>query len=183
MLIKSNVITTGIGFDTGNGITHFIIKPNSILPQNNTEKFIIDDINISNIKILEGVNELSQNNVLLHKLIVKQNRLYFLNINVVNNNFIFLCLYDKSYKQNKNVINIKNINNYINEKHININKLKIIYLYSITKNLIIKKLQKNNLLPKKIYLNIIKKLEIDINIMEIQQIMEKIILLKEKFLL
>jgi len=183
MLIKSNVITTGIGFDTGNGITHFIIKPNSILPQNNTEKFIIDDINISNIKILEGVNKLSQNNILLHKLNVEQNKVYFLNINVVNNNFIFLCLYDKSYKQKKYVLDIQNINNYINEELININKVKIIYLYSITKNLIIKKLQKNNLLPKEIYLNIIKKLEIDISTMELQQIMEKIILLKDRFLL
>ena len=185
-IINSNKIKTCIGFDIGDGVMNFLIKAYTILPFNFTEKFIIKDIDQEYISIYEGINYLSENNKFLLKLPVVYNKLHFLEIKVLNDNLIFLNLFDKSDNQKRIVTTISNYNLFIDEKLVNINNIKLKYIFKFTKNKILNKLENNNLLPKKIKDNITKKLVlIDNNLenMENQQLIEKITLLNEKFIL
>lgn len=185
MLITSSKIDSGIGIDIGDGITNFIIKKNSIIPEENLEKFIIKDFDIKKVIVLEGKNNLSKNNKKICELSVKNNKLYFINIKIIHSSFIFLSFYDKSNIIFNNIYKIDNDNNLIKE-NININKIKIDYLFKVTKKNILKKLEKNILIPKTVNDSINNKLnsiENNLNNMEIQKIMEKIQLLKNKFLL
>lgn len=185
MLITSSKINSGIGIDIGDGITNFIIKQDSIIPQDNIEKFIIKDFDIKKVIILEGKNNLSKNNIKICELPIEINKLFFINIKIIHSSFIFLSFYDKSNIIFNNIYKINN-NNSIIDENININKIKIIYLFEVTKKNIFKKIENNKLLPKIVSDSIKNKLNSiknNLNNMEVQKIMEKIQLLKDKFLL
>lgn len=184
-IITSNKSQSGIGFDIGNGITNFIIKHNSILPLKNTVKFIIKEEN-KNIKLYEGINNLSKNNLYLFDLKVNINTLYFIEISAINNNYYFINLNDKVKNIFKKCYKFKNFTFFVDEHNINLNNIKLIYLFKCTKEKIIKKLSENELFPKEQLDKITIKLnENDNNLhkMENQQIMDKIILLKNNFLI
>ena len=181
-LINKLKIDTSIGFDIGDGITNVIINRNEFIPIENTEKFIIKDFDNPYISIYEGVNTLSKNNNLINKIKLLPNKLYFLNIKVICKNLIVIKVYDKSGKEQNFLNYIENYNLENEESEINFNKIKLIYIFKIVKKNILKKIIN---FPEKIKFKVTNKIneyDNNINTFETQQIIEKINLLKNKFL-
>ena len=181
-LIKLNEITSKIGFDIGDGITIFI-NNDYFLPINITEKFIIEN---NHIKLYEGVNILSQNNLFLKKINVIPNELCFINLVILGHNKILINVYSKNNFIYSKVISIYYYNKKV-EEIIDLNNIKLKYIFN---NLILKVEEKlnsneikfNNTIKK----NILQKLNYyrnELDKMENQKIMEKINIIKNKFLI
>ena len=182
-IILKERITSGIGFDIGDGITNFIIESNMLFPINKTEKIIIDnDI----IKLYEGINTLSLNNKYLDEFKIDINKLFYINFKC-NNKYFFICsIYSKNKLYYKKVINISSYNLFI-EEDIDIHNIKLKYIFKNIKKRIINKIDSNEIkFSDFVKKNIKNKLEIyenELDTFENQKLMEKINLLKEKFIL
>jgi len=188
-IIKYPKLNSNIGFDIGNGIMNILIQNCSLIPCKYKESFIIEDEEQNNISIFYGNNNQSKFNIHLIDLPVKSNKLHFLNINIINECILLVQLEDKFNILNKKILKFKNnslsFNNDIDQN--TINNIKIIYIYKVLKIKIIKKINaQNSSFPDILKKNIIIKLnnfEDNINSLETQKIMDKIVLLKEKFIL
>lgn len=182
-IVKLNKFNTKIGFDIGDGITNYLNNLNEVLPINNTEKFIIED---NYIKLLEGINVLSENNILLEKVNIISGQLCFINLIIFGNYIILVNIYSKNNIIYSNLLNIKNINNKI-EEDVDINNVKLQFIFKQTIMKIKDKINSNNIkFSNFVKEKIIKKLNFylgELSNMENQKIMEKINNLKNKFLL
>jgi hypothetical protein len=189
-IIKFPKLNANIGFDIGNGIVNILLENSSLIPCRYKENFIIDDEEQDNITILYGNNNQSKYNIKLLELPIKSNKLYFLTVNLLCEYILIVQLEDRINIIRKKVLNFKNnsIINFKNSIDQNImNHIKIIHRYKVLKKKIIKKLHsKNSSFPDILKKNIIIKLndfENNINSFETQKIMDKIVLLKKKFIL
>ena len=188
-IIKYPKLNGNIGFDIGNGIMNILIKTCSLIPCKYKESFIIEDEEQNNISIFYGNNNQSKFNIHLIDLPVKSNKLHFLNINIINECILLVQLEDKLNIVNKKILNFKNnsilLNNNIDQN--TINNIKIIHIFKVLKKKIIKKIYSKNFnFSDELKKNIITKinnLENNIDTFENQVIINKIILLKNKFIL
>ena len=187
-IIKKIILNNNIGIDIGDGIMNNILEKNTIIPCKNIEKFIIEDENIKNIKIYYGNNIFSKNNFINTNFKIKPNKLHLLTINIINEFLLIIKLFNKNnLNYQKQILKLNNYYvdnlNYLIDKNI-INKYKIIYIFKITKNKLIKSLKLNDLLPENIKNKIIDNVVLfydNIENYETQKIMEKINIIKLKF--
>uniref|UniRef100_A0A6C0J3D9 Uncharacterized protein n=1 Tax=viral metagenome TaxID=1070528 RepID=A0A6C0J3D9_9ZZZZ len=189
-LIKYPKLNANIGFDIGNGIMNILLKNGSLIPCKYKESFIIDDEDQKNISIFYGNHNQNKFNIHLVDMLIKSNKLYFLTVNLINEYFLIFQLEDKLNILNKTIFKFKNKSIIINKNNINqniINHIKISHMFKVLKKKIIKKLNcKKSNFPDILKKNIIIKLnnfDNNIETFETQKIMDKIILLKETFIL
>ena len=181
-LINLNKINSKIGFDIGDGITVFLSN-NYILPINITERFIIDN---NFIKIYEGDNILSKNNLFLKKIRIVPNELCFLNLIILSHNKILINVYGKNSFIFSDIISIYSYNNKV-EENIDVNNIKLKYIFNNLINKVENKINSNEMKLsvniKNIILLKLKNYKNELEKMENQKLMEKINIIKKKFLI
>lgn len=186
-LIEPYTTTTGIGFDLGDGIMNFIIEKDLLLPISNTVKFINDYDNIKILKIYEGINCLVKNNIFHEEIKISSNTLYFIEVIQLSINIIILKLKTRLNTVYSKIIKLKLNNKNSNEEGIDINNIKLKFIFKQLKNIIFQKINNNFInfndsLKNKIITRL-NEIDTDLNNMKNQQIIDKINTLKNKFLL
>lgn len=186
-LIEPYRSITGIGFDLGDGIMNFIIKKNSLLPISNTVKFINDYDNIKILKIYEGINNLVKNNIFYKDFEISNNTLYFIEVIQLSINIIILRLKTRLNTIYSQIIKLKLNSTFINEEGIDINNIKLKFIFRQLKQKIFQNIRNNSVNFNDNLKNKIKsrlnEIDIDLDNMNNQQIIDKINTLKNKFLL
>jgi len=188
-IIRSYTICDGIGIDICDEIMSYIIDCNSILPIQNTIKFIRDETDDEVcIKLYQGCNCLVKYNILLDEInFISNEKILFVNLKVLICSLIIVNIYTDRHNIYNSIIPLMNTNNILIDVKVDIDNIKLKYeLSNIIKNIYIKISSKNSIFPDFIKTDIRKKLnnlENKKHILNNQKLLEKINILKNKFLL
>ena len=154
-IIKSYMLYNGIGIDICDEIMSYIIDCNSILPIENTIKFIRDetDDNVC-IKIFQGCNSLVKYNILLDEInFVSKENILFVNLKVLICSLLIIKIYTNKCNIYNNIISLKKPKIMLIDIKVDLDNIKL--KYELTN--IIKKIYKNLSSKKCIFPNFIKK--------------------------
>lgn len=189
-IIESSILNNGIGVDIGDGIMDYFFQGNSILPIKSEKTFTIDEFVTEDTKldIYYGINELVQDNKLLHKLNITGNhKIINIDIRVTIGCILFINIYSDIEKILYLSLKLDNIllpKCYIKYDLHNI-KLKY-YLQYIIKKINIRLNSNSITIPNNLKTTINHKLQVIVNEIDSyqnQQLIEKINKLKSKFAL
>ena len=140
------------------------------------------------IKLYQGCNCLVKYNILLDEInFISNEKILFVNLKVLICSLIIVNIYTDRHNIYNSIIPLMNTNNILIDVKVDIDNIKLKYeLSNIIKNIYIKISSKNSIFPDFIKTDIRKKLnnlENKKHILNNQKLLEKINILKNKFLL
>jgi hypothetical protein len=189
-IIESYILYNGIGIDIGDDIMYYLIDNNSILPIEKMTTFIIDEFITEDTKvdIYQGSNELVKyNNLLYKKNIVGNHKIIYINFKVLISYILLVNIYSDTGEISNLIIPLNNINLPITCESYDLDNIRLKYELKYNIKKIYNKMKDSNLtIPENIKQNIIIRLKNIENIIDTyhnQQILEKINILKNKFML